>query len=104
MSVDEIHVGDVGTTFQATIKDSGTALNISSYTTKQFFLKQPTGSITTITALFMSGSGTSGVMGFTSTSAHFDQTGKYNLQAYLSDGTTTFRSDIYEFIVHKNIS
>lgn len=104
MAADEIHVGDVGTTFQATIRDSGTSMDISGFTTKLFFLRQPGGSITTITASFIGGSGTAGVIGFTATSSHFDQTGKFKLQAYLNDGTNTFRSDIYEFTVHPNLA
>ena len=103
MSANEIHVGDVGTVFTATIKDGSSAIDISGFTTKYFLLKQPGGSTTTITASFISGSGTSGVMGFTSTASHFDQMGRFYLQAYLSNGTSIWRSDIYEFDVFKNI-
>lgn len=104
MSADEIHVGDVGTVMQATIKDNGAALDISGFTTKLFFLRQPTGSITTITASFIGGSGTSGVIGFTSTASHFERSGPFKLQAYLSNGTSTWRSDVYEFTVFENVS
>lgn len=104
MSSDEIHVGDVGTSIHATIKDSGTSFDISGFTTRLFFLKQPGGSVTTITAVFVGGSGTSGVVGFTSTASHFDQMGRYQLQAYLSNGTSTFRTDVYEFNVFPNLA
>lgn len=104
MSADEIHVGDVGTLIQATIKDSTTTLDISGFNTRYFYLKQPGGTTTTITANFISGSGTAGVIGFTSTASHFDQMGKYKLQVYLSNGTNNWRSDIYEFSVSSNLA
>lgn len=105
MSANEIHVGDVGTVFEVTIKDqSGTAVDISGATTKVFFLRQPGGSVTTVTAQFIGGSGTTGVIGFTSTASHFDKVGKFKLQAYVADGTNTWRSDIYEFSVSANLA
>jgi hypothetical protein len=88
---------------QATIKDSTTTLDISGFNTRFFYLKQPSGTTTTITANLIGGSGTSGVIGFTSTAAHFDQMGRYKLQVYLSNGTSTWRSDVYEFSVSANI-
>lgn len=102
MSVNEIHKGDVGTVFTATIKDSGTAIDLSASLTKYFVLRKPDSTLTTITANFV-GSGTSGGINFTSTSSHFDTTGVYKLQAYISDGTKTWRTDIYEFFVYPNL-
>lgn len=103
MSADEIHVGDVGTVFTATLKDSGTALDISGATTKYFLLNQPGGTTTTVTANFVT-SGTDGALDFTSTAAHFDQTGRFKLQAYITDGTNTYHTDVYEFTVHPNLT
>lgn len=104
MSVEEIHVGDAGTLIQATILDSGTALDISAFTTKLFYLKDASGVISTITAIFIGGSGTGGVIGFTSTAGTFGVAGRYQLQAYLAGGTNVWRSDIYEFTVFGNVS
>jgi hypothetical protein len=104
LSANEIHVGDVGTVFQATIRDqSGTAVDISGATTKLFLLKQAGGSVTTITAAFVT-SGTDGSIKFTSTAAHFDTQGKFKLQAYVTNGTTVWRTDIYEFSVSANLA
>ena len=102
MSANEIHKGDIGTVLTITIKDSATAVDISGATTKNFVLKKPGGSLTTITANF-TGSGTSGVVNFTSTSSHFDTTGTYQLQVYIADATGTWRTDIYSFFVYPNL-
>lgn len=103
MSVNQIQVGDVGTVFTITIKDqSNTAVDISGATTKYFILQQPDGSVTTITANYV-GSGTAGQIAFTSASSHFDQQGKYKLQAYVADTTTAWHTDVYTFSVSSNL-
>lgn len=102
MSANEIHVGDVGTVFTATLKDSGTAVDISNASTKYFLLRQPGGTTSTVTANFTT-SGTDGVLNFTSTSSHFDQMGLYRLQAFINDGTNQWHTDIFRFNVFANL-
>lgn len=102
MSVNEIRRVDAGTVITATLRDDTATVDISGAATKYFLLKKPAGSITTITASFV-GSGTSGAMKFTSTAAHFDTEGTYQLQGFISDGTNSWHTDIYQFIVHPNL-
>lgn len=102
MSANEIHVGDIGTVITATLKDGSSTIDLSGITTKYFLLQKPAGSNTSITANFV-GSGTSGVLNFTSASSHFDTTGTYKLQVYVSNGTATWHTDIYQFFVYPNL-
>jgi hypothetical protein len=43
--VDTIHVGDIGTTFKAELKDAGVAFDPTDATTTQFHFKSPSGVI-----------------------------------------------------------
>lgn len=103
---DEIHVGDVGTTFRATIKDSSTAVDLSSltFTSILFFFQNPDGTVSTQTATSFSGSGTSGVVDFTVTTATIINTsGSWKLQAKVSTGSNIWYSDVYRFDVFSNL-
>lgn len=102
MSTNDIHVGDVGTVITATIKDSGTAVDISAMTTKYFLLRQPGGTTTTISASFV-GSGTAGAICFTSASAHFDAEGVYKLQAFVASASNQWHTDWAVFTVYGNL-
>lgn len=102
MSVNEFHKNDIGTVITFTIKDSNTAVDLSAVTTKTFYLEHPSGSISTISANFVT-TGSDGALNFTVTTGHFDTTGTFKLQAYIADTTTAWHTDIYEFFVHPNI-
>ena len=104
MSADEIRVGDKGTQFQVTLYDGTSVVDISASTARVFEFKMPTGTVSTVTAS-LSGSGTSGVITYTvDTTTTFAVDGKWKLQARVTFATSSFRSDIYEFRVHPNLS
>lgn len=106
MAADEIHVGDVGTELRATIYDGSTTVDISganTTTARLFYLKNSAGTVSTLTASFLSGSGTAGGLVFTSTSSTFDTSGSYELQARVTISGKTFSSDIYKFTVFPNL-
>jgi len=93
-----VHVGDIGVRITATIKESGTAVDISAYGKKEFHLKQPNGSVTTISATFVT-TGSDGAIYFDSTSTTFDVDGDYKLEAYLVNtaASKTFHTDTFHF-------
>lgn len=107
MGQNEIHVNDIGTVFTMTIKDSNTAMDVSladTTTSRVLYFKDPDGNVNTQTASF-SGTGSDGVLVFTTTTALFNTAGAWNLQAKLIFGTTgsTFFTDVYEFKVYENL-
>lgn len=102
MSCNEIHVGDKGTEFRATIKDSGTALNVSAATVS-FIFRKPDRTVFSAATSFVTG-GTDGAVYFiTPTTTTLDIAGKWNLQARVQVGVEIFRSDVYDFKVWKNL-
>lgn len=118
MAVNQIHKGSTPLLY-ATIKEESltadgvptlTAVDISGFTTKNFYLKLPNGSATTLAASFGS-TGSDGVMVFTSTAfsasgtgATFPTTGTYELQGVVGNGSTTVHhTDIYKFRVFDNL-
>jgi len=103
MADDEIHVGDKGLELRATIKNSGTAVDISAATVKLFLFRKPDATVATNTASFLT-AGTDGVLYFTTpTTTTLDQAGKWQLQSRVEFSGNVFHSDWYEFKVHKNL-
>lgn len=108
MGANEIHVGDIGTVMTATIFDGTSTVDISSATgaSSKYFLLCPPDTTTsvTVTASFIGGSGTNGVLGFTSAADTFTTVGAWKLQAWVTLGTGTFHSDVYKFNVFENLA
>ena len=98
----QIHVGDVGTQLIGTVKDSGAAVDISSASLLQMFIKKPDSTSMTKTASLNS-DGTDGKMKYTSVSGDFDQVGVYKIQGKVTIGSATYYSSISSFKVYKNI-
>lgn len=108
MSANEIHVGDIGTIIEVTIKDGASVLDISSFTTKQFIFKRPDNTTVTKNASF-STDGSDGKLRYTIVSGDLNQQGLGNtdnpwkLQVYLATVTNNWRSDIISFDVYGNL-
>lgn len=105
MALNQIHKNDVGIVLTMTFKNSGTALDVSSAdttTSRILVFKDSDGNLDTQTANLL-GTGSTGVMTFTTTSSEFNTTGAWELQAKVTLGTTTsvFHSDIIKFDVLK---
>lgn len=62
--VKRIFLGDVGTVFEATITENGTAVDISSATAKQIIFERADGSLLTVSAAFKT-DGTDGIIVYT---------------------------------------
>ena len=102
MSANEIHLNDIGTKFQVTVKDGDDAVDISSASTKSLIFKKPSGTKMTKTAAFTS-DGSDGKIDYTVILNDLDEVGTYQLQGnvVISDGT--FYTDIQTFKVHRNL-
>lgn len=103
MAAGEIHVGDIGTIFRATIMDGSTAVDVSSATTQEFVFKPPRSATFTKTTTFTN-TGVDGQVEYASTGADvLDEPGTWKLQWHGVIASGEFKSDIYEFTVHKNL-
>lgn len=104
MAANEVHVNDIGTQFQFTVKEDGAVLNMATTppSTKQVIFRKPDGSCLTKTASFLT-DGSDGVITYTTVSGDIDAVGTWKAQAYLDFGASAFRTDIISFRVHSNL-
>ncbi len=100
---DKVFVGDIGTTFRATIKEDGTAVDISTATTKQLVFEKPDGTIITRTANFVT-DGTDGLIEYLSVSGDLDIGGDWRIQGIIALPAWQGRSDIVEFKIYDNLT
>ena len=104
MAADEIHVGDTPT-LSATITDGADAVDISTATTKQLWLKPPyNGTLLEKDATFAT-DGSDGVIQYEVQTTDFSTDGAWQLQGYvvLSSGDE-YHTDVYDFTVYQNLS
>lgn len=97
----EIHVGDIGTTFLATMKDGDTVVNISGGDPLQLCFSKPDSTTITRTATIVSA--VAGTMKYVTVDGDLDIDGNWSVQAKVGLPTGTWYSDLTDFIVHKNI-
>lgn len=70
-----IHVGDIGTIFRLTIKDTaGTAINVSTASVKYIYFEAPDGTKTKKTAAFYT-NGSDGIIQYIAVLGDIDQVG-----------------------------
>ena len=99
----EIHVGDIGTIFEITVKDGAAIVNVSSATTKELFFLKPDGTKVTKPLVFKT-DGTDGILRYTTTVAtDLDKDGTWTLQVHVVISTGEWRSSTPAFTVHKNL-
>lgn len=103
MAINEIHVDDIGTNFNVTIKNQDDEIvDISAAIITEMLFRKPDGTVMTKTAEFIS-DGTDGRLRYTTVSGDLDQHGSWELQAFVDFGSTEWYSDIYKFKIYKNI-
>lgn len=96
----EIHVGDVGTVFEATVKDEASVIvDISSATVRRLKFRTPDGRLLTKDAVLVN-TGTDGKMKYTSVAGDLDVAGLWRVQGYVEIGTGKWHTDVHEFDVH----
>lgn len=102
MAQNEIHVGDVGTTFTVTILDENSdVVNLSTADVNLLFEK-PDGVVLTKDASFVT-DGTDGQVKYVTIAGDLDLHGNWSLQAFVDYGSVEWYSDIAKFKVHKNV-
>ncbi len=103
MAANEIHVGDVGTVLTLVVTDNGTAVDISTASSKLIYLLPPdTATALQKTGVFTS-TGSDGSMYYTTIAGDLSKPGVWQVQAHVVLGTTTFSSDIGTFEVFRNL-
>ncbi len=103
MSVEEIHVGDVGTIFEVTLKDGDDAVDISAATTKQLIFRTPDGkTVVEHDAEFVT-TGVDGKIKYTTVADDLSVEGVWKIQAYIVLADGAWRSSVEEFQVYANL-
>jgi hypothetical protein len=98
-----IHLNDIGTVFEVTLKDeTGAVLDVSSATVKQIVFQKPDKSLLTKTATFSS-TGSDGKIRYVSQAGDLDQPKSWQIQAKVTMPSGSWSSDIGTFTVDKNL-
>ena len=98
MSLVGLIAGDYGAVLTGTVKQDGVAVDISSYTTRQFLLLKPSGELLAKTATFV-GTGTDGQLKYTIAAADLDESGTWSIQVKLTKATAILTSRPVRFEV-----
>ena len=98
-----IHVGDIGTVIEVTVKDEdGAIVNLSTATVKQFIFDKPDGVNVTKTAVF-STDGVDGKLRYTLIADDVLLHGDWQLQVYIENPSGKWHSDTQTFSVRENL-
>lgn len=100
----EIHVDDIGTRFEATIKDeTGAVVDVSAAVTLEMVFSKPDETAVVKTALKLT-DGTDGVIYYDTIDGDTDQAGSWRVQGYAAlDADHVYHSDIHVFRVYPNL-
>lgn len=102
----EIHVDDIGTRFQMTVKDcdDNSGVDISSALAREIRIRKPSDTLIYRSAsVFDDGSALSGVMYYDTIAGDLDEVGTYKLQGKISIGSGVYYTSIYTFKVNCNL-
>ena len=100
---DEIHVNDIGTRFLITVKDDGSAVDISNASALQINFRKPSDEIINRSGSKKGdGSSVSGVMYYDTVAGDLDEIGNYKLQGKVTLTAGTFYTDNHTIKVHCN--
>jgi len=103
MAKDEIRIGDVGTIFRVTIKNSlGVAVDVSSSTLRKFTFRKPGGAAVDKTAVYTT-DGTDGQIQYVAEADFLDVVGTWDYQATVTITAGTFHGDLLTFRVWPNV-
>ncbi|MHC4300946.1 MAG: hypothetical protein ACYS7Y_27035 [Planctomycetota bacterium] len=102
MAKNEIHVGDIGTKFEATFKDDTTVVDISAATTKELIFRFP-GADAAAKAGTFSTDGTDGKLYYLTVASDLASKGTLRVQGHIITPGGEWYSDIKEYEVHANL-
>lgn len=99
---DYITVEDYGMVGKITIKQNGSVLNISTYTTKQFIFLKPSGTTLTVTADFDT-DGSNGILKYTFLAGNINEAGQWKVQARIAKTGIEISSEAIPFVVKERL-
>ena len=98
----EIHVDDVGTSFEVTLQDgNGTAVDISGATKKELHFLKADGTVLEVTAQFKT-DGKDGVLTYDTVAGNLDVAGEWSVQPYVEMPGWSGHAGIERFTVYEN--
>lgn len=103
MARDEIHVEDIGTVFELTIKDGSSVVDVSSATTKQISFEKPDGVVEDHAASFTT-DGTDGKIRYATIAGDLDTDGKWKIQGKIILPSGAWHTGVDSFQVHLNLT
>jgi hypothetical protein len=98
----DIYASDYGWTGKLRMVQDGAAVDISSYTTRQFIFRSPSGTLKTKTAAFDT-DGTDGVLKYVVESGVIDASGRWIVQVRISKTNVELTSQELPFFVYSRI-
>jgi len=99
-----VHNGDIGTIFRLTITDTaGTAIDVSTATTKYINFQNPAGTKTQKTAAFTT-DGKDGKIQYTTVSGDIDSVGTWQIQGYVETSLGKFWTEKDSFKVYSTLA
>jgi len=98
----EIHVNDIGTTLECTIKDNGVIVDLSSATSLRVILKSPDNRKLNKQAVITNPPGTDGKMEYVTIDGDLESDGDWELQGIVEIGGR-WHTDTKIFTVAKNL-
>lgn len=105
MSVEKIHINDIGTSIRIQVQEDGVNVDISGAATLQIRLKKPSGISTTYSAAFVT-DGTDALMHYVTASGDLDEVGTWRIQGFVIFPASSgeFNTDSDSFKVLNNLS
>lgn len=101
-TLQQIHVGDIGTSFRFTIKDGTFTVDVSSATTQEVCFRKPDGTVLTRATTFFT-DGTDGIIEYKTVSGDLDQSGPWTVQGHVVLSAGEWRTNFSNFTVGANI-
>jgi hypothetical protein len=98
-----VHVGDIGTAFEATIVDqTGAIVNVSGASTKEPWFQRADGSTLAKAAVFTT-DGTDGKIRYLSVAGDLTSPGPWAVQGHVIISGGEWHSDLYSFTLYPNL-
>lgn len=104
MATGDIHLNDIGTTFEMTVRDENRSivdLSLASAFVIQF--ARPDGTKPAPKTGTLSTDGKDGKVQYITVDGDLNKTGNWKVQAKVIIGAASYSSDIHDFEVHKNL-
>ena len=99
----EVHVGDIGTAFRATIRDeNGDTIDVSVAESLSLRFQKPDKTVLEFTPQLVGG-GTNGIIEYVTVAGDLDMPGSWRLQAIVGMAGDLWHSDIRNIKVYKNL-